>query len=58
MEEQNGFRKGKSCTGNAFIITQIIEKHREFNKGRHVAFVDFEEAFDEVVRNVLWQIFN
>ena len=55
-EEQSGFRKGRSCTDNTFILKQIIEKHREFNKETHIAFVDLEKAFDRVDRNVLWKI--
>lgn len=56
IEEQNGFRKGRSCTDNTFIVKQIIEKHREFNVQTHMAFIDFEKAFDRVDRNVLWRI--
>jgi len=31
LEEQNGFRKGRSCMDCIFSASQIIEKHREFN---------------------------
>jgi hypothetical protein len=34
----------------------IIEKRREFNKETHRAFIDFEKAFDNVNRRVLWNI--
>jgi hypothetical protein len=27
-EEQNGFRKGRSCKDSIFIIQQLLEKHR------------------------------
>lgn len=56
LEEQNGFRKGRSCNDNVFTIKQIIEKRREFNQETHLAFVDFEKAFDRVNRNKLWEI--
>ena len=41
---------------NAFAVTQIIMKHRNFNEGTCVAFIDFEKAFDRVDRNLLWQV--
>jgi hypothetical protein len=31
LEEQNGFRKSRSCMDCIFSATQINEKHREFN---------------------------
>jgi hypothetical protein len=35
---------------------QIIEKRREFNNEPHIAFIDFEKAFDTVNRIILWSI--
>ena len=58
LEEQNGFRIGRSCIDNVFTIKQIIEKRREFNLETHMAFLDLEKAFDRVNRNQLWQILN
>jgi len=65
LEEQNGFRIGRSCVDNVFIINlyrtafkQIMEKRREFNLETHMAFLDLEKAFDRVDRNQLWQILN
>jgi len=56
--EQNGFRIGRSCIDNVFIIKQVVEKRREFNLETHMAFLDLEKAFDRVNRNQLWQILN
>lgn len=56
MEEQTGFRGGRSCTDNTFTIKQIIEKHREHNKETHILFIDYKKAFDRVVREKLWDI--
>jgi replication-associated recombination protein RarA len=56
LEEQNGFRKGRSCTDDIFTIQQIIEKRREFNLEMHIAFIDYEKAFDRVNQAMLWQI--
>jgi hypothetical protein len=54
-EKQNGFRTGRSTADNIFIL-QVTEKRREFNLQTHVAFIDFEKAFDKVNRNKLWTI--
>jgi hypothetical protein len=35
LEEQNGFRPGRSCIDNVFTIKQIIEKRREQNLETH-----------------------
>jgi hypothetical protein len=48
LEEQNGFRKGRSCI---FSASQIIEKHREFNIPTYIAFIDFKKALDSVDRD-------
>jgi hypothetical protein len=32
----------------------MIEKRSEFNLETHIAFVDFEKAFDQVSRHLLW----
>ncbi|KAJ4450607.1 hypothetical protein ANN_02033 [Periplaneta americana] len=55
-EEQAGFRKGRSCSDNVFIIKRLIEKRREFNLPTYLLFVDFEKAFDRVNRAKLWAI--
>jgi len=41
LEEQNGFRKGRSCMSCIFSASQIIEKHREFNIPTYNMFIDF-----------------
>jgi hypothetical protein len=55
-EEQNGFRKGKSCCDGYFPLKIIIEKHREFNSEAHLAFIDYKKAFDKVNRHKLIEI--
>jgi hypothetical protein len=55
-EEQNGFRRGRSCSDSYFSLKLIIEKHREFNIETHLAFIDYEKAFDDVNRNTLLYI--
>ena len=58
LEEQNGFRIGRSCIDNVFTIKQTVEKRREFNLENHIAFRDLEKTFDRINRNQLWQILN
>jgi hypothetical protein len=43
LEEQNGFRKGRSCMDCIFSVSQIIEKHREFNIPTYIAFIDLKK---------------
>jgi exonuclease III len=54
-EGQSGFRTGRSCLDNIFvlhtvIINQIQVKHRKL----FGLFVDFESAFDSVPHSQLW----
>ena len=55
-EEQSGFRKGRSTSDNIFILQQILEKRSEYNLQTHIAFIDFQKAFDNVDREKLWII--
>jgi len=45
LEEQNGFRKGRSWMDCIFSASQVIEK-----------LIDFKKAFDSVYREKLWTI--
>ena len=51
LEEQKGFRKGRSCMDCIFSASKIIEKHREFNIATYIALIDFKKAFDSVNRD-------
>jgi len=51
LEEQSGFRKGRSCMDCIFSFSQIIEKHREFNIPKYISFIDFKKVFDSVDRD-------
>ena len=53
-EEQMGFRRGRSCADAVFTLKHIVEKHREYNCETHLAFIDWEKAFDNVQRTRLW----
>ena len=50
-----GFRKGRTCTDQLFIVRQLSEKMME-NKYMVVAFVDVEKAYDRFGRDKLWNV--
>ena len=55
-ETQNGFRKGRSCMDPTFCLKLLIEKRREFNLEKHLLFIDYEKAFDNKQRQILFNI--
>ena len=52
--EQNGFRRNRSCEDHLFTLTSIIRNRKKEKLSTYVAFVDFEKAFDRVNRNLLF----
>lgn len=52
--EQAGFRKGYSTIEHIQTIRTLIEKCSEYNVPLHLAFVDYNKAFDSVE---LWAIY-
>ena len=55
-EAQAGFRSGRSCSDNLFVLqTAIHEQIRTSGNSLFCTFVDFKQAFDSVNHNVLWQ---
>ena len=55
-ETQNGFQKGRPCTDPTFCLQLLIEKRREFNLETHLLFIDYEKAFDNIQRQILFNI--
>jgi hypothetical protein len=55
-EEQSGFRKGRGCRDNAYVLMSVINNNVRL-KARRVfgTFVDFQRAFDSVQHNLLWR---
>ncbi|XP_076031278.1 uncharacterized protein LOC143019503 [Oratosquilla oratoria] len=55
-EEQCGFRTGRGCVDQIFVVRQICEK--AIGKGKDVfwAFMDLEKAYDRVDRKALWEV--
>lgn len=56
IEEQSGFRAGRSCSDNIFIVRQLIEKRVARNLSTHLIFVDLEKAYDSVPLSRLFKV--
>jgi hypothetical protein len=56
-EEQAGFRAGKSCNDNSFVLKQLIEKQLSILVGKevHLLLIDLEKAFDNIPLIKLWK---
>jgi hypothetical protein len=55
MEEQAGFRAGRSCIESIFCITQMIEKTKATNRELHLLFIDLTKTYDSTPLNKLWE---
>ena len=45
LEEQAGFRSGRGCIDQIFVIKQLTEKYLEKDKKMYAAFIDMEKAY-------------
>ena len=54
VDEQNGFRKGRSTNDQISALTNIIETRQKRKLSTFAAFIDFKKAYDLVDRNILW----
>ena len=52
VEEQNGFRKGRSTVDQITSLSNLINTNR---LSTYCAFIDFKEAYDYVDRDILWR---
>jgi len=53
-EEQNGFRKLRSCIDYLYTICTILRNRKTMKLDTYVCFVDFSKAFDSVNHSFLW----
>ena len=53
---QGGFRRGRGCTDQIFIVRQICEKYLGKGKDEYFAFLDLEKAYDRVDRDAMWNV--
>ena len=54
VEEQNGFRKKRSCTDHIYVLESIIKTRQERKQDTFVTFIDFSKAFDRVNRECVY----
>ena len=55
-EEQAGFRSGRGCTDQIFVLRTIVEQSLEWNSSLYINYIDFEKAFDSIHHPSLWKI--
>ena len=55
-EVQGGFRRGRGCTDQVFVVRQICEKYLAKGKDVYFAFMDLEKAYDRVDRVAMWNV--
>lgn len=53
-DEQNGFRKNRSCEDHIFSLTSIIRNRKAEKLDTFTCFVDMAKAFDRVNRDILY----
>ncbi|CAG2243004.1 unnamed protein product [Mytilus edulis] len=53
-EEQNGFRKLRSCLDHIFTLCTILRNRKTMNMDTYLCFIDFSKAFDSVNHTLLW----
>ena len=51
---QFGFMPGRSTMEAIFLIRQVMERYREKKKDLHMVFIDLENTYDKIPRNVMW----
>lgn len=57
MESQCGFRRGRGTIDNVFVLNHLIQREKIEKKDKiYVVFVDLKAAFDNVDRELLWDI--
>jgi len=54
VEEQGGFRTGRGCMDQIWILNEVVQMRREKNKKTYLAFIDFKKAYDVVWRDALF----
>jgi exonuclease III len=53
-EIQAGFRQGRCCADNNFVLNTILSKANALGNEVHTAYIDLTKAYDTVNREKLW----
>ena len=54
VDEQNGFRKNRSCEDHIFSLTSILRNRKSDSLPTFTCFIDMAKAFDRVNRDILF----
>ena len=54
VDEENGFRKGRSCSDHIFTLSSVIRHYLGNNQSLFCTFIDLEIAFDWIDRDLLF----
>ena len=53
-DQQNGFRKNRSCLHHIFVLSTLVKNKCKVGKGQIITcFIDFRKAFDFVDRDLM-----
>ncbi len=55
-KEQGGFRKGRGCVDQIFVMKRFVEEYLGKDKKLYEAFMDLEKAYNRVDRQALWSV--
>ena len=53
-DQQNGFRAGRCCADNIFILNSVLDFNKSKRLQSYILFVDLQEAYDKVDRLILF----
>jgi hypothetical protein len=53
-ENQFNFMPERSTMEINFLTRQLMERYMKQNKDMHMVFINLENAYDKMTRNVIW----
>ena len=54
--EQCGFRSGRGCVDQVFVVKQMSENFVDESKCFYVAYIDLEKVYDKFDREAMWPV--